>query len=129
MLVAPGVGRLDLRAHDCDPLNGHLWQSLLRSSCGGGRSCFLLTPGRTTFRVSLTPLRKCAGKLMDRRYYVDIKLALQGEDRMDDAVVSVPGDGVVRANFGKGIVPPPPRCPKRMRRSGPVAVSAAPESA
>ncbi|MEV4344989.1 DUF262 domain-containing protein [Actinoplanes sp. NPDC049596] len=44
------------------------------------------------------------GKLMDRRYYIDIKLALQGEDRMDEAVVSIPGDGVVRTNFGKEIV-------------------------
>src|SRR4051812_2755033 len=44
------------------------------------------------------------GKLMDRRYYVDIKLALQGEDRMDEAVISVPGDGVVRTNFGKDVV-------------------------
>ncbi|MFI9598200.1 DUF262 domain-containing protein [Nonomuraea sp. NPDC052265] len=44
------------------------------------------------------------GKLMDRRYYVDMKLALQGTDRMDEAVVSVPGDGVIRTNFGKDIV-------------------------
>ncbi|MEA5153605.1 GmrSD restriction endonuclease domain-containing protein [Raineyella sp.] len=44
------------------------------------------------------------GKLMDRRYYVDLSLALQGEERMDEAVVSVPGDGVVRSNFGKDVV-------------------------
>jgi hypothetical protein len=44
------------------------------------------------------------GKLMNRRYYVDIKLALQGSDRMDEAVLSVPGDGVIRTNFGKDIV-------------------------
>src|SRR5829696_7009032 len=44
------------------------------------------------------------GKLMDRRYYLDIELALQGEDRIDEAVLSVPGDGVVRTNFGKDVV-------------------------
>lgn len=44
------------------------------------------------------------GKRMSRRYYVDIELALQGEDRMDEAVVSVPGDGIERTNFGKDVV-------------------------
>ncbi len=44
------------------------------------------------------------GKRMSRRYYVDIELALQGEERIEEAVLSVPGDGVERANFGKDIV-------------------------
>ncbi|GAA0651287.1 DUF262 domain-containing protein [Kutzneria viridogrisea] len=44
------------------------------------------------------------GKLLSRRYYIDMPLALAGEDRIDEAVVSIPGDGVVRANFGKDIV-------------------------
>jgi len=44
------------------------------------------------------------GKKMRRRYYVDIELALQGDDRIDEAVCSLPGDGVERANFGKDIV-------------------------
>lgn len=43
------------------------------------------------------------GKLLDRRYYVHIETALEGEDRIDDAVISVPGDGIVRTNFGKDI--------------------------
>src|SRR3954463_7393654 len=43
------------------------------------------------------------GKKLTRRYYVDMKTALLGEDRMDEAVISVPGDGVVRSNFGKDI--------------------------
>ncbi|MFP5452404.1 MAG: DUF262 domain-containing protein [Thermoleophilia bacterium] len=43
------------------------------------------------------------GKLMQRRYYVDIAVALDGEDRMDEAVMSLPADGVVRSNFGKDI--------------------------
>ena len=29
--------------------------------------------------------------------------ALLGEDRIDDAVISIPGDGVVRSNFGKDV--------------------------
>ncbi|MET4135390.1 DUF262 domain-containing protein [Pseudarthrobacter sp. PvP090] len=43
------------------------------------------------------------GKLMDRRYYVHMETALLGEDWMDEAVVSVPGDSVLRTNFGKDI--------------------------
>jgi len=43
------------------------------------------------------------GKLMTRRYYVDMNVALEGEDRIDDAVVSVPGDGIVRSDFGRVI--------------------------
>ncbi len=44
------------------------------------------------------------GKRLSRRYYLDMELALQGEDRMDDAVLSLPGDGFERTNFGKDIV-------------------------
>ncbi|GAA4619430.1 DUF262 domain-containing protein [Actinoallomurus liliacearum] len=44
------------------------------------------------------------GKLMDRRYYIHMKTALLGEDRMDEAVIAIPGDGVLRRNFGKDIV-------------------------
>ena len=44
------------------------------------------------------------GKLLQRRYYVDIALALQGEDRVDEAIISIPGDGVVRTNFGRDVV-------------------------
>lgn len=43
-------------------------------------------------------------KLIQRRYYVDMRLALEGEDRLDDAVISVPEDGIVRENFGRDIV-------------------------
>ncbi|WP_103561120.1 DUF262 domain-containing protein [Actinomadura rubteroloni] len=43
------------------------------------------------------------GKLMERRYYVHIATALRGEDWIDDAVHSLPGDGVLRSNFGKDI--------------------------
>lgn len=43
------------------------------------------------------------GKTLSRCYYVDMQLALHGEDRMDEAVVSVPGDGIVRTDFGRVI--------------------------
>ena len=43
------------------------------------------------------------GKLLKRRYYVDIAMALNGEDRIDESVRSIPGDGIVRSNFGKDI--------------------------
>lgn len=43
------------------------------------------------------------GKRLQRRYYVDIAMALEGEDRMDEAIRSVPGDGIVRSNFGKDV--------------------------
>jgi hypothetical protein len=44
------------------------------------------------------------GKLMDRRYFVEMQAALRDPGRIDESVVSVPGDGVIRTNFGKDIV-------------------------
>jgi hypothetical protein len=44
------------------------------------------------------------GKKLERRYYVNMATALLGEDRIEEAVISVPGDGVVRTNFGRDIV-------------------------
>ncbi|MCH9729511.1 MAG: DUF262 domain-containing protein [Actinomycetia bacterium] len=43
------------------------------------------------------------GKFLERRYYLDIAKALEGEDSIDDAVVSIPGDGKIRSNFGKDV--------------------------
>jgi hypothetical protein len=43
------------------------------------------------------------GKLLERRYYIDIAMALEGEDRMNEAVRSIPADRIVRSNFGKDI--------------------------
>ncbi len=42
-------------------------------------------------------------KLLQRRYFVNIPLALAGEDRIDEAVVSIPADGVVRSNFNRDV--------------------------
>lgn len=44
------------------------------------------------------------GKRIDRRYFIDMRLAVEGDDRIDEAVLSLPGDGVERTNFGKDIV-------------------------
>lgn len=43
------------------------------------------------------------GKLLERKYYIDMELAVQGEDRLDEAVLSLPGDGIERTNFGRDI--------------------------
>jgi len=44
------------------------------------------------------------GKLLTRKYYVHIETALEGEDRMDDAVHAVRADGTLRANFDRDII-------------------------
>ncbi len=44
------------------------------------------------------------GKLLDRRYLVHMQTALGDPHRVDDAVISIPSDGVVRSNFGKDVV-------------------------
>ncbi len=44
------------------------------------------------------------GKLLNRKYLVHMETALAGQGRVDEAVISVPSDGVVRSNFGKDVV-------------------------
>lgn len=44
------------------------------------------------------------GKTMSRRYYIDMRMALEGDDRMDEAVISVPQDGIERTDFGRVVV-------------------------
>lgn len=44
------------------------------------------------------------GKLLERRYLIHMETALSGSDRVDEAVISIPADGVVRTNFGKDVV-------------------------
>lgn len=43
------------------------------------------------------------GKLMSRRYYIDMELAVGDPSRRDEAVRSLPGDGIVKSNFGKDV--------------------------
>lgn len=44
------------------------------------------------------------GKKLDRKYYVDIKIAIDDEDRMEEAVRSLPADGKLTTNFGRDVV-------------------------
>lgn len=44
------------------------------------------------------------GKLIARRYYVRMRDAVEGDDAIDEAVFSVPADGIVRDNFGRDVV-------------------------
>ncbi|WP_022872890.1 GmrSD restriction endonuclease domain-containing protein [Nesterenkonia alba] len=44
------------------------------------------------------------GKLLQRRYFVDIAKALEGEDSIDDAVISVDADGKIKTNFNRDVV-------------------------
>lgn len=43
------------------------------------------------------------GKNLKRKYYVDIVTALEGEDRIDESIRSIPADGFVRSNFGRDV--------------------------
>lgn len=44
------------------------------------------------------------GKLLDRRYLVHMETALADSSRVDEAVISIPADGVERTNFGKDVI-------------------------
>lgn len=44
------------------------------------------------------------GKLMSRRYFINIKTSLTGEESIDDAVISVDADGKIKTNFNRDIV-------------------------
>lgn len=44
------------------------------------------------------------GKLLERRYFVQMAVALEDMNRMDEAVRSVPGDGMIKANFNRDVV-------------------------
>ncbi len=44
------------------------------------------------------------GKLLDRRYFIHMETALERSNRVDEAVICIPADGVVRTNFGKDVV-------------------------
>ncbi|QAY71607.1 DUF262 domain-containing protein [Xylanimonas protaetiae] len=52
----------------------------------------------------LVATKDSRGKLFDRRHLVHMATALANPTRMDEAVISVPGDGVERTNFGRDIV-------------------------
>lgn len=43
------------------------------------------------------------GKLLNRRYLVHMETSLTDSGRVDEAIISIPADGVIRSNFGKDI--------------------------
>lgn len=43
------------------------------------------------------------GSKLTRQYYLDIDVALEDEARIEEAVKSLPADGVVRSNFGRDV--------------------------
>lgn len=58
------------------------------------QSCFGKKPVRT---------RNAQNKEIDRFYYIDIKKALDAGDDLENAIVGVPADKIVRKNFGRDI--------------------------
>lgn len=47
--------------------------------------------------------RTAKGSAISRHYYFDIQLALEGEDRLEDAIISVDEKKQIRSNFGRDI--------------------------
>lgn len=43
------------------------------------------------------------GKLMDRRFFINMEIAVSDPHRMDEALIAVPADGVIRENFNRDI--------------------------
>lgn len=78
----------------------------------GTEPTYLLLDGQqrmTSFYQSLTgdgvvETEDSRGKQVTRRFYLDIKKALGHISERDDAVISLPGDGVVRSNFNRDVV-------------------------
>lgn len=44
------------------------------------------------------------GKLLDRRFFVDIKRAIEAPEQIEEAVISVPADGKIKTNFDRDVV-------------------------
>ncbi|OHQ56299.1 hypothetical protein HMPREF2617_04800 [Corynebacterium sp. HMSC070H05] len=44
------------------------------------------------------------GKLLDRRFFINIADALADPDRVEDAVIAVPADGIMKKNFDRDVV-------------------------
>ena len=51
-----------------------------------------------------TRLKKKKRVQVDRHYYLDIKKAVDGEADLYDAIVGVPGEKIIKKNFGKDVV-------------------------
>ena len=44
------------------------------------------------------------GKLLDRRFFINIADALADPDRVEEAVIAVPADGIIKKNFDRDVV-------------------------
>lgn len=44
------------------------------------------------------------GKLLDRKFFINIEAALADPDRVEEAVISVPADGKLKTNFNRDVV-------------------------
>jgi len=53
--------------------------------------------------ISPVATRTAKGSKISRHYYFDIQLALEGEDRLEDAIISVDEKKQIRSNFGRDI--------------------------
>jgi hypothetical protein len=54
--------------------------------------------------TGIVETKDAKGKLIKRRYYVDMRSAVQGDDAIDEAVRSIPHDGKIKANFDRDVV-------------------------
>lgn len=54
--------------------------------------------------MGIVQTKDAKGKFIKRRYYVDMRVALEGDDALDEAVKSIPHDGKVKANFDRDVV-------------------------
>lgn len=48
--------------------------------------------------------KNAAGKLLERKYFLNIEAAVTDPSRMDEAVISIPADGIIRENFGRDVI-------------------------
>ena len=51
----------------------------------------------------LVHTKDAKGQHITRRYYVDVRKAIEGEDSLDDAVFATPEDGIIRTNIGRDV--------------------------
>jgi len=54
--------------------------------------------------TGIVQTKDAKGKLIKRRYYVDMRAAIEGDDAIDAAVKSIPHDGKIKANFDRDVV-------------------------
>lgn len=73
---------------------------------------YLLLDGQqrlTSLTQSLTgdgvvATRDSRDRLIERRYFVDMRVAIQGDEFVDEAVFAMPADGIERNNFGRDVM-------------------------